>query len=97
MKKFIERVIVWFKESNRYKHAIAGLIIFICAIIFNNILDIERFANLTNALVVTVIAMIIAEYKDNLWNGKFDLCDIAAGMIPVCIIYVTCVLLYNIN
>lgn len=93
MKKFIEKVITWFKESNRYKHAIAGLGVFSLTVIFNSILCVETFANVSNALIVVLIAMITAEYKDERWGGKFDLYDIIAGIVPVCIIYIIYVLI----
>lgn len=78
--EIIKKLLNWFKESNRSKHAFAGIIIFIAMCVVNAFIGIDITQNIINAILVVVIAMLSVEYKDHLYGGKFDCYDIIAGV-----------------
>ena len=79
-------------SSNRYKHLIAGLIIFVCFMGLNSIFQMGVLVALLNSYAVVLACMLTAEYKDKLHGGAFDLEDVAAGMIAPFIIIIISVL-----
>lgn len=84
--KTIKKILNWFKESNRYKHALAGVLIFIVMIVVNNFVGINTITNLFNSTLVVIISMLSVEYKDSLCGNKFDWYDIIAGVSLVIIV-----------
>lgn len=97
----MNKIINWFKQSNRYKHTIAGLLITslyitLLNLLFNNS-DIQSKVSIVSiALISNFTHMCAVEYKDLLYNSKFDWNDIIAGIIPSVIlsiiIFIICLL-----
>lgn len=82
----MNKLINWFKQSNRYKHLLYGLYIFIFYFIISSLL----LLTCSNIAIISVISslavithMITAEYKDKQYGNKFDWLDILAGSIVI--------------
>lgn len=94
----MNKLINWFKQSNRYKHLILGLqittfYILLLGLLFNNEelstkIEIVSVANLSN-----FTHMCAVEYKDKLAGNKFDWNDIIAGTVPVLLISILTMLI----
>ena len=77
----MKKIINWFKQSNRYKHLLTGILIYI---FYTVLLTLLNNSLLTSSIVGTISAithMISVEYKDKLYGSKFDWKDILAGSI----------------
>ena len=84
MKKFIEKIKAWYKESNRDKHSYVGAIIYCTFFVVGFALGIELIPNAVIATGATAASMMSAEYKDREHGSAFDWYDILAGMtLPV--------------
>lgn len=87
MKKIGSVVYDLFITSNRWKHLIAGGIIYLAVMASMSIWD--PFDPVTwqcavGATIATLIAMCTAEYKDKAHGGAFDWKDILAGVtLPI--------------
>ena len=79
----------WIKESNRYKHMIAGMEIFSFMFALSCGIGISYSNASVVALATTAIAMLSVEYIQHTFGCKFDWLDILAGcLIPiVCTIF----------
>ena len=74
----------WIKESNRYKHMIAGLIIFAVMVALSCTIGISYSNASVVALATTAIAMLSVEYIQHTFGCKFDWLDSLAGcLIPI--------------
>ena len=76
----INKVINWFKESNRYLHAIGGILILIISILLGYIIPKE--------IICVIVAAGCLELKDKLKGGKWDWIDFIITIIPAIIIYI---------
>ena len=77
----MKKILNWFKESNRYKHLIGGIVIGICALSWYN------------AIYASAGVGLAMEYKDKAHGGDFDLIDagltLAGGIIGQSIFQLT--------
>ena len=73
MKDFINKVIAWFKQSNRYKHLIGGVVIGL----LSNTFYCSAYAGIGIASAL--------EYKDkqsgNIWDWIDLICTVAGSLI----------------
>lgn len=84
MKKFIEKIKSWYKESNRDKHSYVGAIIYSTFLVVGFALGVDIIPNAVIASGATIASMMSAEYKDKEYGSAFDWYDILAGMtLPV--------------
>lgn len=69
----MKKILNWFKESNRYKHLIGGIVIGMCALSWYN------------AIYASAGVGLAMEYKDKAHGGDFDIIDagltLAGGII----------------
>lgn len=93
MKKLIEKIKAWYKESNRDKHSYVGAIIYCTFFVVGFALGIEL---IPNAVIATVASMMSAEYKDKEHGSLFDWLDILAGMTYPILIDIVCLIIYLI-
>ena len=71
-------------KSNRGKHLIAGVLIYIVMLSLCFVLNVQYLKGTIIALIATLIAACAVEYKDKSWGGKFDWLDIVATiLVPV--------------
>lgn len=99
MKKLIEKIKAWYKESNRDKHSYVGAIIYCTFFVVGFALGIELIPNAviaTGATGATVASMMSAEYKDKEHGYLFDWLDILAGMTYPILIDIVCLIIYLI-
>lgn len=96
MKKLIEKIKAWYKESNRDKHSYVGAIIYCTFFVVGFALGIELIPNVVIATGVTVASMMSAEYKDKEHGSLFDWLDILAGMTYPILIDIVCLIIYLI-
>lgn len=99
MKKFIEKIKAWYKESNRDKHSYVGAIIYSTFLVVGFALGIELIPNAviaTGATGATAASMMSAEYKDKEHGSLFDWLDILAGMTYPILIDIVCLIIYLI-
>lgn len=59
----MKKILNWFKESNRYKHLIGGIVIGMCALSWYN------------AIYASAGVGLAMEYKDKAHGGDFDIVD----------------------
>lgn len=67
----------WFISSDRWLHLIAGCVIYLIMILIYR----GSWPAMLGAYVSTLITMLAVEYKDKVYNGKWDWKDINAGML----------------
>ena len=84
MKKFIQKIINWFKTSSRYKHLIGGMAIGVGA----NDWYCAAYAGVGIAAAL--------ELKDKLWGGKPDRVDFLITVVGVVIGYAARVFFLNL-
>lgn len=96
MKKLIERIKKWYKESNRDKHSYVGAIIYLTFFVVGFALGIEFIPNAIIATGATMASMMSAEYKDKEYGAPFDWCDIFAGMTFPILVDIVCLIIYLI-
>lgn len=77
----MKKILDWFRESNRYKHAWAGLFVYAFMILVGLMLLIPLVESAVVATMSTLVAMASMEYKDKQHGGEYDLSDILAGMV----------------
>ena len=65
----MKKILNWFKESNRYKHLIGGIVIGMCALSWYN------------AIYASAGVGLAMEYKDNAHGGDFDIGDAGLSFI----------------
>ena len=71
-------------KSNRWKHLIAGGLIYAVMLGLCFVLDVQYVKGTIIALVATLITACAVEYKDKLWGGKFDWLDVVFTiLVPV--------------
>ena len=71
-------------KSNRWKHLIAGALIYAVVLSLCFVLKVQYLKGTIIALAATLIAACAVEYKDKLWGGKFDWLDVVATiLVPV--------------
>ena len=93
-----EKIVNWYKESNRYIHCNAGgvelVLLFISGLLFG--MTIVQCALVSTISVA--VTMVAVELKDKQQGGKFDVMDIVSGMIyPIIIdVLIFIMLLFNI-
>lgn len=97
MKKFIEKIKSWYKESNRDKHSYVGAIIYSTFLVVGFALGIDIIPNAVIASGATIASMMSAEYKDKEYGRLFDWCDILAGMTFPIIVDIICLIIYLIT
>lgn len=99
------KIFKWLTESNRLKHLIFGVLIFVSMtvvqmlcyeILVPQVLDIKRIYLIIpiNALITTLIAMCSVEYIQKSIGGKWDWLDILAGiLVPLILLLINiCIL-----
>lgn len=96
MKKLIEKIKAWYKESNRDKHSYVGAIIYCTFFVVGFALGIEIIPNAVIASGATIASMMSAEYKDKEYGSPFDWCDILAGMTFPILVDIVCLVIYLI-
>lgn len=96
MKKFIEKIKAWYKESNRDKHSYVGAIIYSTFLVVGFALGVDIIPNAVIASGATIASMMSAEYKDKEYGCPFDWCDILAGMTFPILIDIVCLIIYLI-
>lgn len=96
MKKLINKIKKWYKESNRDKHSNVGVIIYCTFMVVGFIIGIELIPNAIIASGATLTAMMSAEYKDKEHGAIFDWNDIVAGMTYPILIDIVCLIIYLI-
>lgn len=77
----MKKILDWFRESNRYKHAWAGLFVYAFMILVGLMLLIPLAESAVVATVSVLAAMVSVEYKDRQHGGEGDLSDVLAGMV----------------
>lgn len=65
----MKKLLNWLKQSNRYKHLIAGVAIGALT------------TTAWNALVAVGVAGATAEFKDRQWGGKWDWVDLCCTLV----------------
>ena len=63
IKLYIQKLIKWFKESNRYKHFLGGIFVALFA------------TTCMDGIMNAIIAAWCLEYKDFKYGSKFDITD----------------------
>lgn len=96
MKRIIEKIKNWYKESNRDKHSYVGAIIYCTFMVVGFVLSIELIPNAIIASGATLASMMSAEYKDKEYGNMFDWKDIIAGMTYPILIDIVCLIIYLI-
>lgn len=96
MKKLINKIKKWYKESNRDKHSNAGAIIYSTFLVVGFALGLEIIPNAVIASGATIASMMSAEYKDKEYGSPFDWCDILAGMTFPILVDIVCLVIYLI-
>lgn len=76
----MKKILNWFRESNRYRHAYAGLFIYAFMISIGWAMSVPLAESAAVATASTLIAMVSVEYKDKQHGGRFDWPDVLAGM-----------------
>ena len=84
----MNKLISWFKQSNRYKHLYMGILIYIVYVLLTiGLMLLTKDIVLISIVIASISSithMISVEYKDRLQGNKFDYLDILAGsIIPV--------------
>ena len=84
----MNKLINWFKQSNRNKHLYMGILIYLVYILLTiGLLLLTEDIILISTVIATISSithMISVEYKDRLQGNKFDWLDILSGsIIPV--------------
>lgn len=96
MKKLIEKIKAWYKESNRDKHSYVGAIIYSTFLVVGFALGIDIIPNAVIASGATIASMMSAEYKDKEHGSLFDWLDILAGMTFPILVDIVCLIIYLI-
>lgn len=96
MKKIIENIKKWYKESNRDKHSYMGAIIYCTFMVVGFALGIELIPNAIIASGATLASATSAEYKDKEYGNMFDWEDIIASMTYPVLIDIVCLIIYLI-
>ena len=91
----MKKIINWFKQSNRYKHLYAGILIYIFYTVLLVLLNNSLLISTIVGTISTVTHMISVEYKDKLYGSKFNYKDILAGII-VPVVSTLCYILYEL-
>lgn len=87
----MNKLINWFKQSNRYKHSIVGILITaiyitLLGILFNDTTITSKISICSISIFSAFTHMCAVEYKDIQYGSKFDWNDILAGIIPPTVI-----------
>lgn len=77
----MKKIINWFKQSNRYKHLYTGILIYTFYTVLLVLLNNSLLTSTIVGTISTVTHMMSVEFKDKLYNSKFDWKDILAGSI----------------
>lgn len=80
LKIMINKIINWFKDSNRYLHLIGGISVIIVSILLGFVIPKE--------IICVIIVAGCLELKDKLYGGKWDWIDFFVTVIPGIIVYV---------
>ena len=89
VKAFFKKVYDLFIASNRWKHLIAGCIVYLAVMVSMSIwtpFDPVTWQCAFGSTIATLIVMVALEYKDKAHGGLFDWKDILAGVtVPLLI------------
>ena len=97
MKRLIEKYLGWLKDSNRPKHLVGGMLVFLAMITVSLTLGISLSPAALVSFVATCLVAVSVDYKDRLYGGKFDWLDVAAtvlvpGVVTVFSIFIASIL-----
>lgn len=81
MKRIIEKLFGWLKDSNRPNHVKYGFLVFLAMLVTCLVLGVNLASSLIIAFVATCIVATAVDYKDKLWGGKFDCLDVIATVL----------------
>ena len=94
MKQLIKKYLGWLKESNRPKHMLAGMLVFLAMLAVCLVLGVELASSAVISFFTTCIVAMSVDYKDKLYGNTFDWLDVLAtvlmpGVITIVVYIIT--------
>lgn len=93
MKRMIDKLLGWLKDSNRPKHILCGLLVYDAMMALCLPIGVDPVPSSVISLTATLITAAAVDYKDKLWGGKFDWLDVAATVLLPTLVMITTIIL----